>query len=204
MIKVTARIENSKLKEIEKRLRGPGFDSLLQKIAADMVAQVRRNIVTEGKPSGSFAKLSGYNANNKADAKERIRQQKKGLRDDVDVAKEKRRIASSSRHTGYARQKEADHEAGRIPFGPGERLRRTGNLVENLTARVTKTAGGARIAIGAEGRASSGITNEELLSFLSFGTETMPARNPTINMVQFETRMRADLQKLIGGVANGK
>lgn len=198
MITFSVSVTPGVVEEIREALTGEPMRRLLQEAGNDAVAQVRRNIVTEGKASGSFAQLSGYNQGNKPAARLRIQQRKVGILDGTQMERkrDKKTAKQGSQHAGYALQKERDHDKGKIPYGPDEKLRRTGDLSEQLVARVTLDDKTARVEIHAEGT-KRGISNDELLSLLAFGTEKMPARNPAVNMMQVEARFAERVRRLL-------
>lgn len=201
MLTFDCKIRDGLVEEIIAKVQGEPMRQLLQDAGNDGVAQVRRNIVTEGKPSGSFAPLQGTNEGARVGAKLRNQQRKVGILDGTQAERirDKRTAKHGvSRHAGYARQKERDQEAGRIPYGPEEKLRRTGELERSLVAVVTLTQSTARVELHAEGEKRAGLSNDDLLSLLAFGTPRMPARNPAVNMLQVEARFAERLRRLLG------
>jgi hypothetical protein len=201
MFTFDCKIREGLVEEIIAKVTGEPMRALLTDGGNDGVAQVRRNIVTEGKPSGSFAPLQGTNEGARVGAKTRNQQRKVGVLDGTraERARDKRTAKHGvSRHAGYARQKERDHDAGRIPYGPEEKLRRTGDLERSLTSRVILTGNTARVELHAEGEKRAGLSNDDLLSLLAFGTDRMPARNPAVNMLQVEARFAERLRRLLG------
>lgn len=193
MIRVTAKVRGPGLaEELRAKLRGPEMEALLVEVADDMVAQVRRNVMTEGGPGGKWPQLSGYNA--RVQQRRDMREAKKA---GLEVAKQRKTAASTSRHDGYARQKEVDVAAGRAKFGPMERLRATGGLVAALVARIKRLADRIRVELGADGNAPNGTPYDVVLEANAKGTATIPARDPTANMEQFEKRTGARLQRLL-------
>lgn len=207
MIKITATIRGKPFAQtLRERLHGPAFDAFLKEVQTDMVEQVRRNVVSMGGPGGRWPPLSGFNVRRaeRAEAKRTIR----GLRGaglslgDLDsdrAAQLRRQAATSGRHSGYAAQKEAGVAAGRLKFGPAERLRATGGMVAALVAKVTRFAYRTVIALTAEGTAPNGTPYDVVLRAHTTGTATIPQRNPTANMEQFEKRVGARLRRLLSG-----
>jgi hypothetical protein len=191
---------------LRERLHGAAMDAFIKEVQQDMVEQVRRNITTQGGPGGAWPQLSGFNQarSERKAAKTTIRGLRTaglGLGDlDADRARELRRQAgSTSRHAGYAAQKEAGVAAGRLRFGAAERLRATGGLVAALVARVTRFAYRTVIALGADGNAPNGTPYDVVLLANAKGTATIPARDPTTNMAQFEKRVGVRLRRLLNG-----
>lgn len=197
MLQLDIIIRDGLTAELIKTMTGEPMRRLLQTTGDAGVAQVRRNIVTEGKASGSFAPLSGYNQGAKVQAKERNRQRRIGILDGSAGRDKHTAKHGVSRHAGYARQKERDFEAGKLIAGPDQKLVATGDLERSLIAVVTMQTNLARVALHAVGEKSSGISNADLLALLAFGTADMPARNPALNMQQVEERFQANVDRLL-------
>ncbi len=197
----------SKLGKIRNALEGPPMQRLLKVTATDIVAQVRRNVATEGKPSGDFAQLSGWNqgggvaskgAREKRSAAQlRQSQRKTGVLEGHSTSDARMASKRVSKHAGYARQKERDFEAGKIPFGPAERWRRTGALVAALVGVIFVTSERSWVELHA---GAIGSDEDKRLTALSLGTSNMPARNPTLHMVEVENRFKERLAKLLDGL----
>lgn len=189
----------SKLAKIREKLTGAPMKALMKVTGTDIVANVRREVVTQGKPGGGFAQLSGFNQGSKGAARERNRQRKIGLLDDNGSkrTRDQSLAKTGSKHAGYAAQKERDHEAGKIPYGAAERWRRTGGLVAALVGVIFMTPTSARVELHA---GEVGSDEDKKLTALALGTPNMPARNPTLRMEPVESRFMERLKKLLGGL----
>jgi hypothetical protein len=207
MITIRATIKGKSFAStLRERLSGAAAEAFVKEVQQDMVEQVRRNITVMGGPGGRWPQLSGFNQarTERKAAKTTIRGLRTaglGLGDlDADRARELRRQSGSTgRHAGYAAQKDAGVAAGRLRFGAAERLRATGGLVAALVARVTRTAYKMVIALGADGHAPNGTPYDVVLLANAKGTATIPARDPTSNMEQFERRVGVRLRRLLSG-----
>lgn len=58
MLKVSVTLNTKNLDRIRARLNGPAMNAVYQAAAQDLAAQVRKNIMVDGGPGGSFAPLS--------------------------------------------------------------------------------------------------------------------------------------------------
>lgn len=202
MLTITVQL-TSKLAALRNKLTGPPMQRLLKQTGDDIVAQVRRNIMTEGKSTGSFAQLSGWNQGARLAAKARNKQRKGGFVEPSASSKARDRHTAKhgvSKHAGYAREKEIAHEEGRSAFGPDVKLRYSEKLVQSLVGVVVMDSRSSRAELHAEGTYPNGTAVDEVLGFHVHGTEKMPARNPTANMAQVEARFADRLKRLVSSV----
>ncbi len=186
--------------EMRKQLQGEPMRQLLEQTGRDAVAQFRRNIVTEGKSSGTFAPLSGWNQGGRTLAKARQKERKAGTREAKGAARDKHTSKHGvSRHAGYARQKERDKAEGKIPYGPEQKGARTGGMLAALVGVCSMTADAARVEIKAEGRTDDGASYQTVLESFTYGIPgQQPARDATVNLAQVEARFQNRVVDLVG------
>lgn len=180
-------------KELEDRLKGAKFRKFLDDVAKDMGDQARVNIRKFGAPGGRWPTLSGFN-----ERVQRKKAAKAAIKDGGDTAGNRRRAKTDtkfSKHSGYAREKERDRDAGRIPYGPADRLVRTGTLRESMAGVVMLDRN--RVEMIALGDHGDGMTNQELFVAHATGEGNLPVRNPAEDMNNFLERTKRRLRDLL-------
>lgn len=202
-IVVKAKVRVPSVKEIESRVKGAKFKKLLDDIAKDMGDQARINIRKFGAPGGKWPQLSGFNGNS-VDAKiGRIkdRAMRSGMSagearalaaEEARKERAARRKKKVTRHIGYAREKERDRDKGKIPYGPADRLTRTGTLRAAMDGEVILER--ARVEMVARGDHGDGMSNQELFVAHATGEGNLPVRNPAEDMTNFLERTRRRIE----------
>jgi hypothetical protein len=197
-IKFGGKIVNSLAEDVKKKLTGPRLLRFLRRMAPSMVAQVRREFVTRGGPSGDWEKLSGWNEGGRTQAKTRQAQRKTGVRDDSGAARDKNTAKNGvSKHAGYAREKEAGRTPGHGRFGAAVRGRDSGGLVASLVGIASAWGDGGTLELKAEGTNADGVEHQTILKTMTYGLNGQPVRSAVENMEQFEDRFVAELRKLV-------
>jgi len=183
---VNVRVNVPELSEIRSRFSGHDWVRLLAQIAADLGAQIRKNISIHGRASGDWPALHGFNKN-RVDTGKRTKAGSK-----ITKPRSKRTV---SRHSGYARRKERGGTPGRGKFGPGYRLRDT----NAMAASVIGVVDGNTVYVDAPGQIGNRPDNNTLLYFHATGAGRNPVRDPTdpAEMVQFEARVKKRLEEIL-------
>jgi hypothetical protein len=176
--------------EIRSRFGGAEWTRLLEQIANDVGATVRKNMVVHGSPSGDWPPLQGFNGN-RVDTG---RRNTKGAK--ITTKKNPR---NKSRHVGYARRKEAGKTPGAGNRRADVRLRDTDALSESIRGVFVEETGVTRVYVDAPGKVGDRPANIDLLVWHATGAGNLPVRNPAApsDMQELEARIKKRLEEIL-------
>lgn len=156
------------------RISGAKFRQFMTLLGNDAVAQVRKNILEQGGPGGSWPPLSDAYAAHK----ERLM----GMRNEMAAKLPAMTAVMEGRNLG---RKEM------VKFGGDVRLRATGAMYEGIKAKLFNRGKGVRVT--SDGQLAGRPSNADLLVWNATGAGGAPRRDPTQNMDRFLARWHARL-----------